>query len=618
MLSFATTLLTVMALAVPLLSSPAQAAVTEPWTISLTPASDSPVINTCDPRTVTILDRNGNPVVGQTVTVTLTMQSTGGSGTPLTIGFCNPGNAGTGAATKFGRLPSQSGPPQGGTSTTTPGTTNAGGVGADTCTANQPNFSQSINCTGSFNGNTSNPTTPPSGTDINGNLYFGVISNQTGTMNINATATAPAAGTPPSGPAGQTYAAPQSTANWQATTVPASSIDCLWDANGQGGAGPQLSGQGTHDAVAADTTHAETFTCNVKNNGQNVNGANVWYQINSGPDTPTPQTVFNCGATNPGGNVTCTFNHAGSGSTTNKTGTNNLTVWVEQGCPPPAGSPTAACTPGNPPNPGSFQSYEPNVTVTKTLTSGPRNIVCVPGTSGTSKPSGQVQNIVCTVTDVNGKVLQGIQVFGQSSGPGHFINQSAGVGCAQSGQSCLFTDANGQVSFQVQTNPGETGTESLVFQRTVAPPAQNAAGAECNKTAGSPGGSSAGNCSTTTTITWTEASPSNTTHTRSITANASRSGRCPNRRHPHRRCSAVVNGTVTDTSTAPSTTCTSGVQVLVIQEKTGKSHTVITDAAGNYTTAFKGKPRSGSYTATAPQFTNGSLTCGGATASDSL
>lgn len=112
-----------------------------------------------------------------------------------------------------------------------------------------------------------------------------------------------------------------------------------------------------------------------------------------------------------------------------------------------------------------------------------RNVALTPA-NPTITP-GQSQKFTATVTDLYGNPVQGVFVNFSQSGPGSITGTSTTSG---------NTDANGQISVTLTTQPSDNGPGTVTADINPF----GGAGAECNQQAGTPPGSTtAGNCTAT-------------------------------------------------------------------------------------------------------------------------
>ncbi len=592
-----TTLVTLFALIVPLVGT-AQAAPSEPFTITINPTTDSASVGTCNDYTVHVQGANGQPVTGQSVTVRITQDTPPGGN--LAIGFCSPTPP---AGSNFTPVTPNN-------VTVTPGNTTTA-CGTPPAAPPAPANLSCHNNTAPPVGNTTFTTTVSgegnfgpangSGPDANGNLFFGVASTQPGTMAIQARITEPTSGT---------VRIVNATKTWVAGGgANAKTIACTWDT------GPGA-GTASNSAQSNDPNNPETFTCVVKDaSGNRIGGADVRYVITSGPDqTPTANASIDCGPTSPatngngsGGTATCSLNHdtTGGPSGVGQPGTDTVLAYVELGCAnPPAG--TTGCNPTGP------DSFEPQTTLTKVYYGPARNVACTPASA--TNQTGQSHTVTCTVTDVNGAPVNNAVVTFTLSGlsSARFTTLACFQG-NNNAQSCqIATNASGVVVISFTSdNPGTaTLTADISNQAAVAGvgggfQATNQGGTpECSRIAGNPSGSTAGNCSTQVTKTFTTGTPtaSPTVHQRTITIDTLNKSciKRGHRRHHHRgRCKAWtvhIGGTLTaDPALAG---CVNGVDVSVLgPESKGKQ---VTTVNGTWQTTFRfvrpDKPR-GTYTA---------------------
>ncbi|MBK5305898.1 MAG: hypothetical protein JJD92_04340 [Frankiaceae bacterium] len=127
----------------------------------------------------------------------------------------------------------------------------------------------------------------------------------------------------------------------------------------------------------------------------------------------------------------------------------------------------------------------------RTTTTGQRNIVLTPETATTS--TGTFRTFSAKVTNVNGEAVQGVTVTFDESGAGAFRNGNS--------QTIATTDINGVATVDVTAGANESGTQTITA---------TIGGAECVKLAGDPAGSTAGNCTDTSTNTFVVGTPSPT------------------------------------------------------------------------------------------------------------
>jgi Ca2+-binding RTX toxin-like protein len=106
-----------------------------------------------------------------------------------------------------------------------------------------------------------------------------------------------------------------------------------------------------------------------------------------------------------------------------------------------------------------------------------------------TKTPGTIQQVTATVTDLFGNTVQGTVVTFTETGPGTFLNDGSQV--------TVTTDANGEARAQVTTLASEAGDQTI----TASLPTTNGVD-ECEKAAGDPPGSTAGNCSDVAVVTW--------------------------------------------------------------------------------------------------------------------
>lgn len=114
-----------------------------------------------------------------------------------------------------------------------------------------------------------------------------------------------------------------------------------------------------------------------------------------------------------------------------------------------------------------------------------RNIDVSPNAA--TNPPGTSHTITARVTDLYGNPVAGVAVTFTETGPGRFANGTS--------TSVTTTDANGLADAVTSTLTTESGTETIVGTITTI-------GTQCTSAAGTPAGSTAGNCSETVIKVW--------------------------------------------------------------------------------------------------------------------
>ncbi|MDP9067853.1 MAG: Ig-like domain-containing protein [Actinomycetota bacterium] len=416
-MAFITALMVVFALVVPFVGTAlANHQGQTVQTLDVTPDTDSAPAQTCNAFTVTLQGTqptgDNNPgVPGETVDVLVrdtdaNNTATAGNEAQSDITFCTPpaGNDPTGAETG----PNPVGP----------------APGQEGATANVNNASQRQ---GEF-----------CCTNENGQLTFGILSNEEG----NFAVTAFFDDEDDDNPAGdiaetvtKTFTAAPATGNEGVETV-----DC----------------EPESDTNPEGTAHS--FNCVARDvNGNPVSGATIQFDVTAGPNAEE-QGVQNCQAsttnqqgettinqpannqTAANGQATCTYTDVETADNqttadTSPPGTDTIVAFVSQ--TPPAGQTGT----------GGADAFEPQDQITKTFVGDANNIECEP--DGATATSGNIVTITCTVTDEAGQPVPGINVTFTETGAGAF----------RTGQdTTCVTDQNGQCSIEVQTAETEEGT----------------------------------------------------------------------------------------------------------------------------------------------------------------
>ena len=120
-----------------------------------------------------------------------------------------------------------------------------------------------------------------------------------------------------------------------------------------------------------------------------------------------------------------------------------------------------------------------------------RNIDCTPNTA--TNATGTSHVISCLVTDRFGNPVPGVTISATESGPGRLNTPTS-----------VQTDASGVAEFVTSTVVGESGTQTITG--TITAPRANGTGNDaCERAAGDPTGTTAGNCADTVTKVWQDA-----------------------------------------------------------------------------------------------------------------
>ncbi len=452
--ALAVTIMTFLALVVPL----PQAAVANHGgnvgSIAINPATDSAVVNTCNEFTVTLRGANQNPAEGETVDVRAT-QSDADTTEDLRIAFCDPDAAGPG--------------------------TNLGGA-ADCDDNPEFNVGQGGACAGP--GAEAPADIRAEGrTAQNGQLIFGVTSNEPGTMNITVFFETTQNNVLDPNEA----VVARATKTWTAGGEPAAAnVDC----NPETDANPANTGTAT-----AANTH--TFTCTVTDaQGAVLPGVTVTFDVTAGPNAEEIAPTACPGQTNAQGQVTCSYLDAAGANS--PPGTDTIVGFVNQNTGPTA---TAGLDPG-----------EPNDQILKTWFGPARFINCDPETA-TNAPGTQ-HVVTCIVTDVAGNPVPGQRVIFTETDVGRIVTPAADA----NGQTTAVTDAAGQVQVVVQTAANETGTQTITGSLSYAgagtpgnpfqTAAQQPGAQECELAANQPAqGNQAGVCEDAVQKTWAAQPP---------------------------------------------------------------------------------------------------------------
>ena len=390
--------------------------------LNLTPDSDTAPANTCNAFTVTLTGPqaagDNNPgVPGETVDVLVQDADQDNTGTAAAENqsdffFCTPPEQQQGTSDEFGPNPQAPRPGQNVGTQAPAGTFTTGTGQTEFCCTNE-----------------------------NGQITFGIQSNEAGTFNVTAFFEEGNDNDNPSGDLAdvstKTFTTPPATGNQGVRT-----LDC----------------EPESDTNPEGTAHS--FNCVATDvNGNTVSGVTVQFDVTAGPNAeevgPTNcqasttnqqgQTTINqppSNTTAANGQATCTYTDdedpdTDTGTAINSApGTDTIVAFVNQA---PAAGQTG--TPGP-------DSFEPQDTITKTFVGDANNIECTPD-NGTAN-SGDIVTISCLVTDETGQPVPGVQVNFTESGAGTFRE----AGSTQT----RITGQNGVATIEIQTGPTEEGT----------------------------------------------------------------------------------------------------------------------------------------------------------------
>jgi hypothetical protein len=227
---------------------------------------------------------------------------------------------------------------------------------------------------------------------------------------------------------------------------------------------------------------AHTFTAVLTNsNNDGVAGVTPSIAATAGPNAATASVAASftasCTATNNSGTSTCTYRGA-------KSGTDTVTVWVDQTF--------ARTAPANPT--AGIDNNEPRDTAAATTTASTaaaKTLVLTPATS--SVVAGNNKVLTATVTDASGTAVAGVGVTFTENGPGTLQGGTAGTGATSTLDA--NTDANGTATATLVTT-----TATTAGSNTVTAAIRNPTATAC--------GSSGGACSDTATVNVTTTSPS--------------------------------------------------------------------------------------------------------------
>lgn len=482
-LAFLTALATALALAVPLMGTAGatHGAGADPTQVTLSPDTAGPVPSgTCVSFTVTATS-GGQPAEGETIDVSAILNDDDGTAGPTgeiqeAVAFCDPD--GSGAGTNLAGLQGASGVTpycdldDSGTSTQNDGVaTNALGENCNEGASGAVGEAPGVIHDEGF-------------TNQNGQFTFGVRANSNnGTVTVTAWFDENA-DDPTTPGAAIEQAQPDADEPFDTSTLTL----------GQGGAEAVENISCTPETDTNPEGSRHEFTCTTTNaQGQPVSGVNVTFDVTAGPNAEEVGPT-NCGAaTNTASGGTATDQQGRtSAATTNGTNSNacGYTDSTDTLSPPGTDTITAyvnqAAGPGDPAPTSGPQAGEPQTTITKSWTGQARTIDCTP--EDATNPVGTTHTITCTVTDINGQPVSGVEVtFSKRSCPGELPTDKTET-----------TDANGQVTIQIFTDLNAPTGTSVVRGEITNP---NEARTECARTPAT--GETAGVCFDDVTKTWT-------------------------------------------------------------------------------------------------------------------
>ncbi len=427
-LAFTTALMVFFALVVPLMGT---ALANHVSGLQLSPDSDTAPANTCNAFTVRLTGNQGQGVQGETVDVIVQDADQENTGTQAQESqsdffFCTPPSTQQGQSDEFGPNPQAPRPGQ------NIGTQDANGN--FTAGRGQTEFC----CT-----------------DQNGQLTFGIQSNETGTFNVTAffdeNNDDQQAGEF-SDVSSKTFTAAPATGNQGVAT-----LDC----------------EPESDTNPEGTTH--TFVCTATDvNGNAVSGATVNFDITQGSPNDevnnqpcqggtsgTGNNAVTTGTTtNAQGQIVCSYTDTETADNqttadTSPPGTDTIVVFVNQNP-----GPGQQGTPGP-------DAFEPQDTITKTFVGDANNIDCE-AEDGDEAEAGDVVTIECTVTDEVGQPVPNVRVEFDEDGAGVFR-----------GNDFCTTGADGTCEVQIETDESEAG-EQIEVTATIVQVAGGTTGAGGN------------------------------------------------------------------------------------------------------------------------------------------
>ncbi|HYP24816.1 MAG TPA: Ig-like domain-containing protein, partial [Actinomycetota bacterium] len=249
----------------------------------------------------------------------------------------------------------------------------------------------------------------------------------------------------------------------------------------------------TPETAQNPTGTSHTITCTARDSSGNVvPGPEVDAEVTGANDRDSSGDLtnpdFSCTTSAAG---SCTFTHGGGGNngSSDATGTSTYRSWIDADSSN-ATAEADATESRDESGAGAGGTTDPDATdvVEKTWVTQPRTISCTPATA--TNPAGTQHTVTCTVRDRSGQPLAGRAVTLSSTGTGTLSSQSQQT-----------TNNAGQV--QATTTSTEEGTQSITA--TLGDDLQGNEPNdvdECDRAAGDPAGSPAGQCSATVTKTW--------------------------------------------------------------------------------------------------------------------
>jgi hypothetical protein len=404
--------------------------------VSVTPETKSTAVNTCSAYTVTVID-DGAPGAGLEVDGWINM-SDADTLQDLEVSFCDPADV------------------------TPPPTAVAPSDLDDNAVVNtgdgMTDFATEPAVPTAGLENPAQAETEPIGADgsigttnADGQLTFGVVADEAGTMNIRVSAEVD--GLTINDTAVQTWVVP---------TVAA--VDCS----------PET------DSNREGTPH--TFTCtalSAATGGVPVPGATLWADVTAGPNAEEVSPFSSVAD----GTGTATFTYTDSVSPASLPGTDTIVGYFNLPCPR-AGVTTCSNAP---------EADEPQDEILKTFSGPPRIIDCEPETA--ENTAGTTHVVTCTVTDRAAQPVSNVEVTFTETGPGRF---------ATGGQSFIdATDSSGVATADLASTAEEEGDQTVTGEITdedagtpVVTPA------ECLRAAEDPPAAPAGVCTDDVVKTW--------------------------------------------------------------------------------------------------------------------
>jgi len=232
----------------------------------------------------------------------------------------------------------------------------------------------------------------------------------------------------------------------------------------------------------------------------------------TGADASTTGTLITFGVSGGSGDEFVTVSNQTSGGGTNEcttvnntattgTETNDSTCTVTVNDPTPTTGQVLTVT-------ANIRGTSQSDTSTLTFVNRPQDARFIALTPETvTVAPNTAQQLVATVTDVDGRPVRGVEVTFTETGAGAFRNGSSTV--------VATTDANGRATVETLSLPGETGTQTVTAtiterntQCTQAAGAGNDPQNNNLNSTGNPGTEAAGVCADSSTVTFGAASPS--------------------------------------------------------------------------------------------------------------